>query len=707
MKKLLTTLVISLVILFAFTLAVSAEDSSACEHTYETYKITEKPIPTCMENTRPGTAIYTCSRCGETKTEYFNYEHHYHSEVTTPATCDTKGLMTHTCEHCKKTYTEELDYAHTYHEEITTAPTCTENGAMTKTCSKCGDTQEVVLSPEHTKANLVLLMVPSCFAEGQVRYTCSVCSQTITEAIAKAHDYESTVTKQPTCTEDGLIRRTCLHCNASRVDVILASHDYGYTAEHIVKIVYSDFTKTGIKYYGCKKCNAVGENAEGIIANPLVIFLGYSIPGTDDFVAETGENCVEIACTYTIDTDALQEYLDVMGADSLEYGLVGAYESHLLQDGVQSPPLNSETGVTNDHITQAVTNNSTAVVKKIKFLQNTYESVSARLANIGYNNHETYFYFCLYIYDSINKKTVYISDDSCRDLPLPISYAMLNPESEDHETHKSTVSLGSMEYSTVKGTTPSAERLEIITNSAEVYKNKAEDQTSADTESTVASIGSLGQWAGTVPNANQLLNYYLELGGDATHYTQLNIQELLNSSTKANTSWVSSINNMLRAGELMAIEGETVNIDQVYETEVQLSNASWLWSSDRDWYLTFIDGFYYTDTDLDNLTVTEVNGEKVYSATITYTVIDYYSFQEYLNDTSNSSFLLWGPTKSELAELHLCGAALDFLIESTITYEVEWTAGERVGTDSLFNSEDVKALGIEEETAKSIEELLK
>lgn len=717
MKRFYTFVIFTLSVLFIFALAINAADASTCEHTYESYVITEKPIPQCQDNTRPGTAIYTCSKCGATKTEHFDYKHHYHSVVTTPATCTTVGSITHTCEHCNYSETDELPVAHTFHEKVTKEPTCTTAGTVEKTCSKCGKVETSSI-PKHKKTALEVLLVPSCFIEGSVKYTCGDCGEIFIDTIPKAHDYETTVTTKPTCTTDGILRHTCLHCNTTHTDVILASHDYGTTNDYIVRIVYADFTKTGVKYYGCTKCGDVGENAEGIIANPLVIFLGYSIP--DDTVKETKEGNVEIACTYSIDLEALEEYLSVNGEDSLEYGLVGAYESHLLKDGVQHPPLNNETGVTNDAITGEVAAN--AVVQKIKFnMVSKVESGVAeggttevelanafgRLANIDYDNHTTYFYFCLYIHDPIAKRTVYVSDDSCRALPLPISYAMLNTNSEDHETHTNTVTLNGMEYSTVKGTTPTQSRLDIITNSAENYKTNAADRTSASTESTVAGIGNIGEWAGTVPNANALLNYYLELGGDATHYTELNIQELLDNVTTAKNSWISSINNILRAGELMAIKGETINIDQVWETTVQLSKPGWLWNDERDWYLTFIDGFYYTDTDIDNLTVTEVNGVTTYSATIVYTVIDYYSFQKYLNSNDTKSFLLWGPTTSELAALHNCGAALDFLIESSITYEVKWTKGQRVGKDNLFNSNEMKELlDIKNETNVGIDKIL-
>ena len=683
----LTFAVLSLLAILTFS--VSAEETACTEHTYASQQVTVKPIPTCSQNATDGIVTYTCSVCGATKESSFTVEHEYHSVVLTPASCTEKGVIEHTCNYCGDAYTEELDYVHTYNSVVTTAPSCTKSGKTTHTCTLCDYSYVEETAPHHSYSDLKVLLVPTCFFEGQVSYTCSVCGESVIESVEKSHDYETQITKAATCTENGILRHTCINCNTSHTDVIVAAHDY--SKNEIVKIVYTDYTKTGVKYLGCSKCGDVGENDEGIIANPLFIFLGYSIPEIN--TESTTEGNVEIGCSYTVDIDALQQYLDVMGEGSLEYGVVGAVESHLLIDGTQYPPLNPQTGITNDSLIAG-----TGFVKKVEFVGDTYSTVDARLANIDEANHPTFFYFCLYAYDSINQKTVYISDDSCRETPLPISYAMLNKSDADHDNvQDSSVELGDLTYSTVEGTKPSEDRLTIIANSANSYKTQTPTEGSTQDEDTVSQIGSIGSWAGTVPNANELLNYYLELGGDATHYRDLDVATLISKVTVAKNSWMLSINNALRASELMAIMGETVNIDQTAETKVQLQNSTGLWSSNRDWYLTFIDGMYYTDTDVDNLTVTEVNGVKTYSATIVYTVIDYYSFLEYLDSDDTSSFLLWGPSKQELAQLHLDGNALDFLIESQISYEVSWTEGQRIGNDGNINEyEAITNAGITE-----------
>ncbi|MBO5261707.1 MAG: hypothetical protein J6B45_01540 [Clostridia bacterium] len=671
MKKLFVFLTaIAFVCLFA--MSVSAQTTTCDEHKFESAVITKAPT-----HTEDGILTYTCSVCHTTETKVITARHTYHSVVTTPATCTTSGVITHTCECGQDTYTETLDPVHTYVETVITAPTCSTNGLVKKECTSCGASVQETLLARHTPSNVALLYAPSCFFEGSARYDCSVCGETVMQAIEKTHKYESEITKDATCTENGTLRHTCLYCNTTHVDVLVAKHSYSITGDP-TDIIYHDFTQTGIKYYKCDKCDM----EEGLIANPIFTFVGYST-SVPEYTDTSKQTLVDICCGYTVNYEALEMLQRVWAANgkTFEFGFVGAYE-HCLPDN--TAPLDSATAepiVTSDP--------SSFSVKKLKFPNKPYSTIDGRLVNIGYNDHTTYFFVCLYIYDG--SKTVYISDDSCREMPLPISYSMLVNGGDHDDVTSSTIKFpNGMSYSTIEGTQPSQARLDLIANSTEVYKSEASTSDSVNDESVISSIGSLGSWAGTVPNANELLNYYLELGGEATHYHKLDIEALLNDSTEAEDSWMNSINNILRAAELMAIVGESVNIDQTAETSVQLTTSSWLWNSKRDWYLTFIDGQYYTDTDLNNLTVTvDADGNKTYSAEIVYTVIDYYTFYPYKDDQNSDQFLIWGPTKQELAQLHLDGNALDFLIESSITYSATWQEGQRPFIDDGYNKTTV------------------
>lgn len=723
MKKFIFLISAILTVLFCLTVSVSAETTTECteSHTFVLEITTERTCTTsgvltkkctvcsysetevleashsyntCSVTTEPkceteGVLTYTCQYCKGTKTETIPAAHKYHYTVTKVASCKEKGTMTYYCEYCgsaDKQTSMELDYAHTYVKEVTTAATCTQAGTVKYTCTSCDNSYTETIPAQHSYSDVRVLYASSCYIDGKFTYICTACHTYGTDGvISKAHEYESEITHQATCTTDGTLRHTCIHCRHTHVDIIVGHHDF---SAGVTSIVYEDFTKTGVKY---KKCAGCAVN-EGVIANPIFIFLGYSAD-PETYTDETHTAKVSISAGYTVDKDALDEYRNVMGEGALEFGVVGAYESTV---GKGNAPLVSATGdVKEDNVKGELLN-----VKRIPMYENKYSTVNAKLVNIDYNNHETYFYICLYIYsgDGTTGKTVYISDDSCREVPLPIAYAMLVESSTEHDKVTSSVTFGGIEYSTVKGTIPNEDRMDTIDASILAAGKEESTNVSVENENTIASIGNLGSFLGTVPNANELLNYYLELGGDASHYRDLDIASLLSKSTTAKNSWNTSINNILRAAELMAIEGETVNIDQVQETVVQLTNSNSLWSSERDWYKSFIDGLYYTDTDLDNLTVTVAeDGTKTYKATIVYTVIDYYSFSVLTEEERAEQFLLWGPTGQELYQLHVDGNALDFLIESTVTYNVEWTSGQRPVRDADFNT----LTGFTNETYKS------
>jgi ribosomal protein L40E len=89
-------------IIMAFVKKFTPE--AACtEHDYQETSRTE---PTC---TAEGTVLYTCSKCGATKTETIAaLGHNYTSAITTAATCTATGVLTYTCSRCGDTYTEVL-----------------------------------------------------------------------------------------------------------------------------------------------------------------------------------------------------------------------------------------------------------------------------------------------------------------------------------------------------------------------------------------------------------------------------------------------------------------------------------------------------------------------------------------------------------------------------------------------------------------------
>ncbi len=128
------------IVLFLLVLVLSCLSFSACRcnHEFDAGSITTPA--TC---TSEGVKTYTCTLCGETKTEAIpQLSHSYDSgRITTEASCTSEGEKTFTCTLCGNTRTESVDKKeHSYVSHITKEPTFTEEGVLTFTCSACGAT---------------------------------------------------------------------------------------------------------------------------------------------------------------------------------------------------------------------------------------------------------------------------------------------------------------------------------------------------------------------------------------------------------------------------------------------------------------------------------------------------------------------------------------------------------------------------------------
>ena len=114
--------------------------SETCQHVWDNGKVTKEPT-----ETETGVKTFTCTRCGETKTETIpklTHEHSYKAVVTAP-TCTEKGYTTHTCacgDSYVDTYTDALGHAWD-NGKVTKPATETEDGVKTFTCTRCGETK--------------------------------------------------------------------------------------------------------------------------------------------------------------------------------------------------------------------------------------------------------------------------------------------------------------------------------------------------------------------------------------------------------------------------------------------------------------------------------------------------------------------------------------------------------------------------------------
>ena len=246
-------------------------------HTWDSGKVTEAPT-----HTKEGTKTYTCTVCGETKTEKVEKlkEHSYgewtkhddkqhkHScvcgdtqyaahtwdsgKVTKAATCKDAGEKLYTCTACGETKTEAIAKTnnHTYGSwEKNTA----ENHKHT--CKVCGNVETAA----HTWDNGKVTKAATCKDTGEKLYTCTACGETKTEAIAKtnnhtygswekntaenhkhtckvcgnvetaAHTWDNgKVTVKPTSTTKGQTVYTCTLCGETKTVETDYSHSHSY-----------------------------------------------------------------------------------------------------------------------------------------------------------------------------------------------------------------------------------------------------------------------------------------------------------------------------------------------------------------------------------------------------------------------------------------------------------------------------------------------
>ena len=199
----------------------TVSDKGACLHT--DYGTTERTVPaTCGKAGRVDTI---CGNCGEvisTRELPPTGAHDWgNGVVTTAPTETTPGVRTFTCTVCGQTRTETIPAtgAHDYQFTKTVAPTCTDGGYDLYTCSGCGATEKRNLTDAagHKWDGGTVTTAPTETTPGVRTYTCTVCSQTRTEAIhaTGAHDYRFTKTVAPTCTDGGYDLYTCSGCGAT------------------------------------------------------------------------------------------------------------------------------------------------------------------------------------------------------------------------------------------------------------------------------------------------------------------------------------------------------------------------------------------------------------------------------------------------------------------------------------------------------------
>ena len=233
-------------------------------HSWDAGKVTTKA--TCTEE---GEKTFTCSICGDKKTEKVSATGHQHTEIRNKkeATCKEEGYSGDTwCKDCGKKILSGQAIAktedHSWNQgKITKEPTCKEEGEKTFTCSICGNTKtEKVSTTDHQHMEIRNQKNPTCKEAGYSGDTyCADCGVKIssgkTIAKTKNHNWDGgVITTEPTCTERGEKTFTCTICgNTNTKKVNATGHSYG-----AYKVVKEPTNKRkGLKSKTCSVCGKI------------------------------------------------------------------------------------------------------------------------------------------------------------------------------------------------------------------------------------------------------------------------------------------------------------------------------------------------------------------------------------------------------------------------------------------------------------------
>ena len=234
-------------------------------HKWDAGVVTKEPTYTST-----GTKKYTCTNCGETKTETIAKlvctSHVWDSgKVVTAPTYKTEGTKKYTCKNCGTTKTETIAKlvctSHVWDAGVVTKkPTYTSTGTKKYTCTNCGETKTETIAKlictSHAWDSGKVVTAPTYKTEGTKKYTCTNCGEIKTETIAKlvctSHVWDSgVVTKKPTYTSAGTKEYTCVNCGTTKTSSIAMLKLSKVTVKTAV-------SSTGIKISWTSEKNASG-----------------------------------------------------------------------------------------------------------------------------------------------------------------------------------------------------------------------------------------------------------------------------------------------------------------------------------------------------------------------------------------------------------------------------------------------------------------
>ena len=162
------------------------------DHSWDAGKVTKSA--TCTKN---GEKTYTCSGCGETKTEVIKATGHKETEIrnATESTCQKEGYTgDKVCKACGEVLEKGKPIAKKDHSwdagKVTKSATCTKAGEKIYTCSGCGETKtEVIKATGHKMGAWKTVASATTQKEGRQERSCTICNYKETRSIPKLKSY--------------------------------------------------------------------------------------------------------------------------------------------------------------------------------------------------------------------------------------------------------------------------------------------------------------------------------------------------------------------------------------------------------------------------------------------------------------------------------------------------------------------------------------
>ena len=211
MRKILFALLIALSILAL----VACKEEPAHEHTWD-----EGKVSTPSSCTSEGVKTYTCTGCGETKTEAVPASGHVLLAVEAKAsTCEEQGVAAHyKCTVCNKLFSDAAGTTEVTAESVVIpahsfSTDWSKNSINHWHAATCGHDVRAD-EGKHVYDDGVITTEPTCTTTGTKTYTCTVCGYSYAQyppIAALGHDLTEVAGVAATCTSDGT--KAYYHCS--------------------------------------------------------------------------------------------------------------------------------------------------------------------------------------------------------------------------------------------------------------------------------------------------------------------------------------------------------------------------------------------------------------------------------------------------------------------------------------------------------------